>query len=199
MDSKTPPMISAARTNNFRRGGFTLLEIVMVIAIAGIITGGALAFMYYSSEERVLRDVSGEVEVLAKKARTAAILQQTPYALEFRKEQVRLLPLAEAGEIDRKTALGNEIGGREVIETNPDKSMPVREELKFSQDMSVSILRWNTVAWVPIVRDVVQVWRFDPDGLCEPISVRYAIDKGWAEDTYHPLTASIRDAQLEVR
>ena len=192
-------MTSAARTNN-RGGGFTLLEIVIVLAIAAIITGGALSFMHYSSDERVLRDISGEVEVMAKRARTAAILQQTPYALEFRADGVRLMPLAEAGELDRKTGLGNEIGGREVAEEGEEeKSEPIREELIYPDDMAVSVRRWNTVAWIPMTRDALQIWRFDPDGLCEPVSVRYTIDKGWAEDTYHPLTASIRDSQLEAR
>ena len=93
-------MTSAARTNK-RGGGFTLLEVVIVLAVAAIITGGALSFMHYSSDERVLRDISGEVEVMAKRARTAAILQQTPYALEVRADGVRLMPLAEAGELDR--------------------------------------------------------------------------------------------------
>ena len=192
-------MTSAARTNK-RGGGFTLLEIVIVLAVAAIITGGALSFMHYSSDERVLRDISGEVEVMAKRARTAAILQQTPYALEFRADGVRLMPLAEAGELDRKTGLGNEIGGREVAEEGEEeKSEPIREELIYPDDMAVSVRRWNTVAWIPMTRDALQIWRFDPDGLCEPVSVRYTIDKGWAEDTYHPLTASIRDSQLEAR
>ena len=192
-------MTSAARTNN-RGGGFTLLEIVIVLAIAAIITGGALSFMHYSSDERVLRDISGEVEVMAKRARTAAILQQTPYALEFRADGVRLMPLAETGELDRKTGLGNEIGGREVAEEGEEeKSEPIREQLIYPEEMAVSVRRWNTVAWIPMTRDALQIWRFDPDGLCEPVAVRYAIDKGWAEDTYHPLTASIRDSQLEAR
>ena len=76
-------MTSAAKTTESRRG-FTLLEIVIVLAIAAVIMGGAVGMMVYSSDERVLRDASGEIEMLAKRARTTAILQQTPYALEFR-------------------------------------------------------------------------------------------------------------------
>lgn len=198
MALRTTPMISAARTNNFSRSGFTLLEIVIVLAIAAVITGGALAMMYYSSDERVLRDTSGEVEVLAKRARTAAILQQTPYALEFNKDGVRLLPLAEAGRDDRQIL--DDVG----VTTNDDvkaatKYKPIREQYYFPKGMQFSILRWNATTSIPLIRDAIQIWRFDPDGLCEPVSLRYAIDKGWAEDSYHPLTASIRDSQLEVR
>jgi len=45
----------------------------------------------------------------------------------------------------------------------------------------------------------VQVWRFDPDGLCEPISIRLSLPKSWSEDAYHPLTATIRESSLEAR
>ncbi|RYD37154.1 MAG: prepilin-type N-terminal cleavage/methylation domain-containing protein [Verrucomicrobiaceae bacterium] len=192
-------MISAARIRNDLKRGFTLIEIVLVLGLAALIAGGAVTYMVFSADERVLRNTSGEIELMAKRARTLAMLQQTSYALEFRKEGVRLLPLAEAGGIERRTGLGNEIGGREVEEADPDKITPVRDEFPLPDDMEVSILRWNTTAWIPLVRDVVQIWRFDPDGLCEPVSVRYVIEKGVAESTFHPLTATVSDFMLEAR
>ena len=190
-------MISATRTNNFRRG-FSLIEIVMVLGIAALVMGGAITLMIYSSDKRTLSDASGEVEMLAKRARTIAILQQTPYALEFRQGVVKLLPLAEAGLDD--DGILDDVG----VTTNDDikvetRYTPVREQVNLSTDITLSIRRWNTVDWLPIVKDNLQIWRFDPDGLCEPVSIRYAVEKGWAEDTYHPLTATIRDSQLEVR
>ena len=60
---KTRPMTKAVRTK--QSGGFTLIEIVMVLAIAAVIMGGAVGLMVLSSDERVLRNVSGEVEALA--------------------------------------------------------------------------------------------------------------------------------------
>ena len=41
---------------------------------------------------------------MAKRARSISILQQTPYALEFREGEVRLMPLAEAGRDLRQLA-----------------------------------------------------------------------------------------------
>ena len=60
-------------------------------------------------------------------------------------------------------------------------------------------MRWNSEKWIPITKNIVQVWRFDPDGLCEPVTIQYAMDESWARDTYHPLTASVSDGQLEAR
>ena len=181
-------MISAAKTNN-RSRGFTLLEIVIVLAIAAMVMGGAAGFMVYSSDERALRDVSGQVELLAKRARTTSILQQTPYALEFRLGIVRMLPLAEAGEVDKK------YGKKQNLAASVDQD----RQVNIRDDMSLSILRWNSDKWLSTGKDSIHIWRFDPDGLCEPISVRLSLNKSWMEDSYHPLTATIRDTQLEAR
>lgn len=186
-------MISAVRTTNASRG-FTLLEIVIVLAIAAMVIGGAVGTMVYSSDERALRSVSGEVELLAKRARTTSILQQIPYALEFREGIVRMMPFAQAGKDLRKTIRGREIGGEIVNDSvSEDNQVPLEG------GMAISIRRWNSEKWLPTTKNVVHVWRFDPDGLCEPISLRLSLDKSWAEDTYHPLSASIREGSLEAR
>ena len=186
-------MTSTAR--NYKQvPGFTLLEIVIVLTIAAIIIGGAAGLMIYSSDERALRDYSGQIELLAKRARTTAILQQTSYALEFRPGVVRMLPLAQAGADERKKIGGREIGGK--IEKTEEE---VNRQINLKDGMNISIRRWNTEAWLPTGQNTVHIWRFDPDGLCEPIAVRLSLDKSWSEDTYHPLTATIRDHQFETQ
>ncbi len=191
MARKTPKMTSAARTID-RRRGFTLIEIVMVLAIAAIIMGGAVGMMIYSSDERVLRDASGEIELLAKQARTISILHQTAYALEFREGVVRLLPLARAG-MDEK----------QVSRQNPDESdgagAAENRELKLAPDLEVFVRRWNSDEWHSTLKNTIHIWRFDPDGLCEPISVRLVLGESWIEDTFHPLTATISESHLEAR
>lgn len=191
---KTPPTTSAARTTKRGSRGFTLLEIVIVLVIASVVLGGAVGLMVYSSDERALRNASGEIELLAKRARTTAILLQTPYALEFREGVVRLMPLAEAGQIERRTASGRRVGGEDV----PDGSAE-RWEYPLEPGIEAYVRRWNSSEWLPARKDAIHVWRFDPTGLCEPLSVRLTLDESWIEDTYHPLTASIRDSQMEAR
>lgn len=182
-------MTSAVRTTERLRAskGFTLLEIVMVLAIAAMVMAGAVGLMIYSSDERSLRDVSGRIELLAKQARTVAILQQTPYAIEFRQNVIRMLPLALAGVEERR---GRDSGLPQVDEDR---------QIFLNEDMRVSVRRWNSDAWLATGKTTVHVWRFDPDGLCEPISTRLMLNKSWLEDTYHPLTASIADTQSEIR
>jgi prepilin-type N-terminal cleavage/methylation domain-containing protein len=186
-------MILAARTT---KPGFTLIEIVLVLAIAAVVMGGAVGLMIYSSDERVLRNASGEIELMAKRARTIAILHQTPYALEFREGVVRLLPLAQAGMDEKK------ISRHRIAETNPENAN-TRENRQFTLDngLELFIRRWNSQEWLGTTKRAVHVWRFDPDGLCEPISIRLTLDKSSSEDTFHPLTATsiTAEKQLESR
>ncbi len=175
---------------------FTLLEIVIVLAITALIIGGAITTVVLSSAERTLSNASGEIELLAKKARTASILHQTPYAIEFHPDSVRILPFAEASAQERTTVLGRSIGGEEVS----TGSRPVlREEIELDPEIILSIRHWNTSGFVTPTENRIPIWRFDPDGLSEPLTVRLAIDDSYAQDTYHPLTASISDSELEAR
>ena len=183
---------SAAKTN--RPTGFTLLEIVIVLAVSAIILGSAVGLMVFSSDKRVLSETSGEIELLAKRARTTAILQQTPYALEFREGVVRLLPLAEAGNDEKRTAGGHRIGGEPVTPSGGE-----HRQYMWDGALEVFIRRWNSTEWLNTGKNSLHIWRFDPTGLCEPISVRLVLDKSWEEDTYHPLTASIHESLLDAR
>ncbi len=185
---KTRPMTNPVRTK--RSGGFTLIEIVMVLAIAAVIMGGAVGLMVLSSDERVLRNVSGEVEALAKRARTAAILHQTSYALEFSEHSIRMMSWARAAN-NTDTTKGTTDGAVNGIKD--------AGQVDLADDVAVSVRRWNSDKWIPLAKNAVEIWRFDPDGLCEPVSVRYTRGKSTAEDTYHPLTASIRESQLDAR
>lgn len=191
---KAPKMTSTAR-NCSPRSGFTLLEIVIVLVIASLVMAGAVGLMTYSSDEHLLRKATGEIEMLAKRARTTSILHQTPYALEFRQGVVRMLPLAQAGRSEKKT-FGGRRGGDEPVE---DDGGGNRWELTLDNGMKVSVRRWNSVAWLPTEKDAVHVWRFDPNGLCEPISTRLNLDKSWMSAAFHPLTARMRDSEFDTQ
>ena len=187
---KTLPMTSAVKTTDLRRG-FTLIELVVVLAIAAVVMGGAVGLMVYSSDEHALRRASGEIELLAKRARVTSMLHQTPYALEFRADRVRMLPLAEAGRPLRKSK-------KRDVEVQSDASA-TREEFRIKSDMSLFVRRWDSKQWLDTVKEDVHIWRFDPEGLCEPLSVKLVLDQSWSADTFEPLTAAIRESEIEAR
>jgi prepilin-type N-terminal cleavage/methylation domain-containing protein len=189
-------MTSAIRTSDRHPAGFTLLEIVVVLTVAAILMGGAVGLFAFNSNERALNDASGEIELLAKRARTMAILQQTSYALEFQDGVVRLMPfaVAVASDGDRKSSRSRRFSDEEQAAMSSDE-----REIFLKDGMALSIRRWSSEKWLKVEKNSAHVWRFDPDGLCEPITVRLTVDESWSEDSYHPLTASIRDQQSEIR
>ena len=142
-----------------------------------------------------LSNASSEIELLAKKARTASILNQTPYAIEFHSGYVRLMPLKETSETGQTTAQGHSIGG-EAVEQQGRSS--IHQEISLDSDIALTVRRWNTTEFITPSDTRIPVWRFDPDGLSEPITIRYAIGNSYTQDTYHPLTASIADTESET-
>lgn len=177
------------------KGGFTLLEIVIVLAITGLIIGGAITTVVLASSQRTLTLASGEIERLAKQARTAAILHQTPYAIEFHPSFIRLLPLTEASQIERTTALGNPIGGTLVESENTPKQ--TRQKIELDPSLTLTIRHWNNQNFITPSENQIPIWRFDPEGLSEPLTIRLTLGDSYSQDTYHPLTATIADSELE--
>jgi|LakMenE01Jun11ns_1017448.scaffolds.fasta_scaffold9918510_4 prepilin-type N-terminal cleavage/methylation domain-containing protein len=175
--------------------GFTLIEIVIVLLVIGVITAGVIATITINDSERTLTNQSGEIELLAKKARTVAILHQTPYAIEFHPGSVKLVPFTQSSNNERTTAQGNEIGG---TSSESSQRASVQETINIDSDIQLTIRHWNTTTFLTPDDKNIPVWRFDPDGLCEPITVRLMMEKSYAQDTYHPLTATIADSELEA-
>lgn len=186
-------MTSAARirSNKPRPGGFTLLEIVIVLLVIALIAGGAITMMVLSNDERVLNDATSEVQSLAKRARTIAGLQQRPYALEFYEGKVTLMPLAEAVlEPDRRAAAADALEA--AGEAAGGRFQSVHASWTADEGTEIFVRRWASDEFLPATGKNRQVWRFDPEGLCEPITVRLQVGKSWMESEFNPLTAGIR-------
>lgn len=182
-----------ARASKSAAAGFTLLEIVVVLVLIAVLAGGAIGVMVNSDDDRALKESSGEIEALAKRARTVAALQQRPYALEFFEDRVRLMPLAEAviEPAEREKAAA-------MLEVAGDQSGSIHADWATDGEMRMLVRRWASDTWIPIDSKSRQVWRFDPEGFCEPVGVRLETEKSWMEMEFHPLTGSIRYKSKEV-
>lgn len=179
-------------------GGFTLLEITIVLVIAAMLAGGAIGVMLYSSAERQLRRAGVEIEILAKRARTTAMVHQTPYALVFVPGQVSMMPLAEAGVsvVQQLSQSSTDLEGDAVAAGHV---APVRCSYFLDGNMTLFLRRWGGGGLLPMSTHASQVWRFDPNGLCEPVTVRLQLGNNWLEESFHPLTAGVRETAMEAR
>lgn len=179
--------------------GFTLLEMVIVLALIGLAMGGAMALFITTSAERRLKGISGDLELLAKRARAVSMVQQTPYAITIFEQSARLSPLVEAGYTDDqlRERLDLEEAAMQSGKPSP-KFSPVRETVSL-EGFAVAVMRWGSDNWMPMLRSDPQVWRFDPNGICEPMGIRVEYEDGWIEMEFHPLNASIRDRSMEAK
>jgi hypothetical protein len=147
--------------------------------------------MVLSSDERALNDATSEVQSLAKRARTIAGLQQRPYALEFYEGRISMMPLAEAVmEPERRAAAAEALEAGAKLEGSRYNSE--RAAWAADEGTEVYIRRWASDEFVPITGKNREVWRFDPEGPCEPVTVRFQIGRSWIEAEFNPLTAGIR-------
>ena len=201
-------MTSAVRKPSKSRSltGFTILEMVIVMAIVAVVVGGSLAVMYINRNEAKLNDAIDDIGILAKQARALASLQQRPYALEIAADGVRLMPYAEA--IMESEVLLN-IPDESFIETETgeEQSVPPLKSVydewvpKDSEEFLISVQRWSSTDWTEVEGRDFHVWRFDPGGAIEPLGVKIELVDGgsWISAFFHPLTATPRDIESDIR
>jgi prepilin-type N-terminal cleavage/methylation domain-containing protein len=180
--------------------GFTLLEIVIVLVLGALLMAGAIGYLVFSGSERHLRNSSGDIEILAKRARTIAMLQQTPYALVIAGDGVHLMPLAEALEEAQTPAAkkAQKKGGEEPPVVEGSRYTPIHADWTPEEDDKLFVKRWASDNWLPADDRTSHVWRFDPDGICEPVTLRLQTGANYIETEYHPLTAAVRYTTLEA-
>lgn len=167
-----------------------------MLVIGTLLIGGTAAVMTFSSDEYALKKASREVEALAKRARATSSLKQIPYALEFTPGLVRLMPLAEAlGSVEP----ADELFERPTEDEPAPESKAVRWELSLDNGMQARLRRWDSEEWLAIAEGEREIWRFDPDGLCEPIGVELTLEGGRLGMTFNPLTAAISQSTYESR
>jgi hypothetical protein len=179
---------------------------VIVLTLIALMAGGAIGMMVASDDERILSRSSVEVESLAKRARALAALQQRPYALEFHEQTVSLMPLAEAmmDPRDRENALQRQEEMEMEAASNAESAAPasgftpVHASWTVDEDVRMFIRRWASDTWLPVDTKSRHVWRFDPEGFCEPVGVRYQLERSWVEAEFNPLTGGIRDQSQEI-
>lgn len=151
-----------------KTGGYTLLEIALVVAIIGMIVGVAVPMTSGFMREQRLRDVVRELLVLAKTARADAMTTGRASEVIFEKK---------------------EFGLRRPGDEEPS------EIVSLPEGMSYVLIPFGAEK---AVRPKGQRWVFQPAGLCEPLRMRVEEGDAWMEVSFDPLTASIDDESYHI-
>jgi type II secretion system protein H len=141
--------------------GYTLIEIVLVLAIMVLVVGTVVPLSSGFMREQRLRDPVRELLVLAKTARTEAMTTGR--------------------------ATGVILGKKGFGLVRPGDEEP-SETYVLPRDMSYSIRPFGSER---AAKPDGQVWMFQPTGLCEPVAVRFGEKDAWIEVSFDPLTANI--------
>ena len=149
------------------RAGFTLIELMLAIAIAVIILMMALPSLSGISAEKKLRESFEKFDAMAQKAQLKAVSEQRPWVLVWQPTEILLQP-AEPTPEERME------GGQAATE-----SFPIGEEDKWTLERPAALL--------PPAQTPAE-WIFWRSGTCEPIKVTYEGPEGWWTAQYNPLT-----------
>ncbi len=144
--------------------GFTLLEMIIVLALM-IILAGMAALSFTSLEEgKGVENYGNKLARMAKRASRDAVIQGRPIVIGFEKKGFGFV---------NETAPG----------TEGYCSLP--------KDAKVGVQRWNGGRrWDPA--DGV-TWTFFPSGICDAKRFRFEAADGAMEMGFNPLTGSVVD------
>lgn len=180
---------SGVATPRVRGGAFTLIEIIISIALVMLIMGMVVMSTGTLAEERRMREVTAAIKDFAKRARAQALVEQRAFQIEFQPGYFRVQALQQVSEEQAALQSLNLVEGEAMR----------AEELKRHQlpeDMNLEIRRWNMREWQPAV---AKAWVFEHSGICEPLSLRVNGPKGYIEMAFNPLTANVDDEASEIR
>lgn len=161
------------------RAAFTLLELMLAIAIALVVMLVAVPSVRGFSAERRLRDTFEKFDTLARKAQLSAVKEQRAWALR----------IDEGG-----VAIGPDEPLPDEHSNSEEDAAP--ETMSFGKEESCTLLR--PASLLP-PKDTASKWTFWRSGTCEPVIVNYSGPDGTWTAQYNPLTGHGEITDQQVR
>lgn len=186
-----------------------------------MIVGAIIPFTGGFMTEQQLREPTRQIELLARTARHLATLQQRPYVLILNKDHILLQPYNpadptapfQAPDTDSPSSHGP-LTSQSTSLTTTTHAAPVQNDTASSSDTPIYSLQdpveqeyslpgsvtftvrgWQEKDWyAPQDR----TWIFPPTGLCEPLEVRIQKGDAYIENSYDPLTASVKSERFLI-
>lgn len=144
--------------------GFSLLEMIIVIALIIIFVGAAQVSFEALTDDSPVKKPADQLAVMVKQASRAAVVQGQTVAIGFDKTGIGFL--------------GNVASGGDGHVSLP-------------KGMKVSYQPWNAgKKWLP-ANDLV--WRFYSTGIFESLRFRFDHPEGSVEMSFNPLTGSVAE------
>ena len=167
-----------------KRRAFTLMEMLIVLAIISLVFAGSYMGMAAVNDERALQKPYIDLRSMAKTAWQRAMHEQRAWQIRFYPDRFVLEPRLAVNADDQKMF-------REA-----DKAMGRGsgvDTVQVGEGIMVEVRRWGAKGWMQPKGEQVVAWVFEHSGLCEPISVRFTSEHGTVGAQFDPLTASVKE------
>ena len=160
--------------------GFTLIEIILTIAILVLIIGALIPMTGSFFKSESLRETAMEVAYFVRGARTAAVTSGLPAILVVNQNSLILFP----PRVDLAEEQFAELA-----------SPPEPKVLQLPKDTRLELMTWPDTHWQ---KPEEAVWTFQASGLLTPNRVKVISGDYHIEFEFHPLTAEIREEFYEL-
>jgi prepilin-type N-terminal cleavage/methylation domain-containing protein len=167
-----------------KRRAFTLMEMLVALAIIGVIIAGSMVAVGSLNDERVLRAPLNELRIMGKRAWARSMEEQRAWQIKLLPDRFVLEPkqpinaedLKLFKEVDAQLKRGS---GVDTYIIDPEIKMEVRH--------------WGETEWHPPQPDA---WVFEHSGLCEPINIRFSSAFATVVVSFDPLTAAVSSEEF---
>ena len=185
----------------FLCSGFTLIEIIIVIAISALLLGSFSFVIGSIYTQTDIRTPAGDLEVLAQRVRTIATVHQRTYQIHLREDGLFVLPFGENPK-DHPESEWNHLAQLDSEKEPPLRHETIREFHEFEDSVRFFVKGWGMEEFQRLEKDFSYAWQFEPSGMIEPIEVRFEMDTGdeisWLQQRYHPLTGTVTDEEMVI-
>tara|TARA_R110002096_G_scaffold342165_6_gene535095 strand:+ start:1414 stop:2070 length:657 start_codon:yes stop_codon:yes gene_type:complete len=204
-----------------RSQAFTLVELVIAIAVVSILTGLAVPAIDSAQNEHLAREPVNELHRMAREVRLRAMTEQRPYQIVFDREGFNAArffqPYGGREEFEQLRMDLEQLEQRDAmveaslargIDLSNEAADPERErvedglrfidEYQLSSDVGYRLKFWDDTDWVDMSGGVFRRWVFQPSGMCEPMKIQVESDGSFFEIEFNPLTADVKGEQSWV-
>ena len=178
--------------------GFTLLEMVFVLAMIAMMTVWITLKVSTVDTEKQLRNASGNIEMMIRRARALAVTQQRPYQVTLSVHGIDLAPEFSLGDDRVDDAFEDDFTDSDDSSDRKNTFKEVTDHEDLEREVEYEIRRWQSDEWITVEGDVKLVFILEPNGLVEPISIRVKTGESWLIQELHPLTGGVKDEELYI-
>jgi len=156
------------QASGFRRGGFTLAELMIVIAIMGVVLAMGVPTVFNAMRKSPIRQASGDLQEACRAARMMAIVQGRPAELVITAQDGALAVRPVA---DGQDGQGESWKQSEAAAAGATETPPAAQALGFSAHLPESVAFKKLLVNLRDMMDYDEARvRFYPNGTCDALT-----------------------------